>query len=120
MKIYEAREDDLIQLTNGEQAKFVKLNRTRFIAVDVKSGQRYSYPISMFVDIADRAVPKTFADRCKWERELEPGKLFYIVNGRQNLLYKFSHFTEKSIVGIVPSDNTKCTIRRGDFEGCVL
>jgi hypothetical protein len=88
---------DMVKLTNGKIYEFVKLKRTKFIGK--VGGNMYDIPVSMFVEIVEKAPPKKLDDGYK---KLKKGELFFIEKNDRAIVFKFEEMKNGKIMGINP------------------
>jgi hypothetical protein len=115
-KVVELKQGDLILLTNGQEAEFVRLKQKKFIGTI--DGIAYDIPVNMFDKLLKHA-PKKDTDAYK---TLEKGELFYINQSGKALLFIFDSFTQSSmpnIIGVNPISHGKVKIDHRLYVGKV-
>lgn len=95
----------IVKLTNGKEAEFVRLKRTKFVAII--DGGSYNVPINMFVSV----IEKKETESVDIEKILQKGDLFYITNRKKDaLLFKYSHMERGRIIAENPITKSKTRI----------
>lgn len=105
---------DMIELANGNIVKFTEKARTTFV-VETKNGLHYKYSNSIF----SKVIKKANTPDGEWYRNIKKGDYFYIVKGKNCLVYKFEKFDKGSIIGFTVNTNIK-TIIDSSFDGGIL
>lgn len=106
--------NSMILLTNGEECKFIRLKRKKFIGMI--NGSTFDIPVNMFKEVLEEAKENV------GYKTLKKGELFYITDSRGNdaLLYKFDSIKNNRIIGINPLSNVETSIDVSLYRGKVL
>jgi hypothetical protein len=77
---------DIVLCTNGNEYEFIRLKQSKFIGKRV-GGPTYDIPVEMFVEMVRKSDKVAFDPST-----LQQGDLFYVLNGKQELLlYKYKY-----------------------------
>ncbi|MFW6029069.1 MAG: hypothetical protein ACOCRO_02315 [Halanaerobiales bacterium] len=103
---------DVVSLTNGDKAEFIRLKRKNFIGI-IKN-KTYNIPVNMF----DKLIEKSNFNIDKEIKDLKAGELFYIqANNGDAVLYEFKQIKNDKIIGINPISKTKTKINKSLYAG---
>lgn len=113
-KLSDLTQGDIIQLVDGQECKFVRLKRTRFIGII--DGEGYDIPVGHFKYVLE----KNDKDVDSEIKELENGDLFYYKNKNgKAILLRFKEVDKEYIIGINPISKSKVKLPKNMYTGSI-
>lgn len=119
----------IVDIASGKQFKLKKVNRTRFIGEDLITGQDYTIPITMFVDVIstpEDKAPTNTKSNVQASTTVDFSKIYngdyiYIVNSRQDaLLIRFEEINDNGyVIGSNPYNGVKYSFSPSAVKGTV-
>jgi hypothetical protein len=121
IKVAGLMEGDVVKLTNGEVATFIRIKQTRFLGTI--NGNVFNIPINMFVDVISKAPIEDIIKKANEKStvksnvldSLKEGDWFYIVQRGNALAFKFVRVQGTSVIAKNPINNAEVKIGIG-FE----
>jgi len=88
---------DVVQLSNGEIAQFVRLKQKKFIGII--NGKNYDIPVPMFVEVLEKVEEQDLSEEYL---SLKAGEPFYIEQKGNAMLFYFERIEAGRIIGKNP------------------
>lgn len=118
IEVNKLNEGDMVKLTNGDVAEFVRLKQKNFVGI--MNGKSYNIPVNMFVSVESKVDLKSKAKEQEQEyKSLKQNELFYINHKGNAVLFKFNEIKGGKIIGVNPSTNATTRIDTSLFGGKV-
>jgi hypothetical protein len=111
MALSSLKQGSIVKLTSGETATFTRLKQSKFIGMI--NGGSFDIPVTMLLEIIEEAKAND------GYKKLKKNELFYIVKGKDTILFIFDCMEKGYIIGINPISKGKTRIDISLYGGAV-